>query len=107
MASFRRQSGKDSPPPKAKPTRRSPPSSPVQSKQTKHEQARDILQAFWGASNGGDIAYTAMQDGLKALKLSRKKLIILRVGLTIPEGSGTTAVRLKRAGQCLELLEIG
>lgn len=63
------------------------------------------LERFWGRSNGGQEAYAALEARLQEIPLTKDDLAHLARNLPVPESAhGTTAAKITRARQCLELL---
>ena len=73
---------------------------------TTRAQARTLLEAFWGKSNGGVEAYNACEEGLVALRLKPKDYHKLAVNLPTVL-VGTTAQKIASARNMLEDLAEG
>ncbi len=65
--------------------------------------ARELLERFWGHSNGGDVAWKECFDAMRALDLTRPQIQILR--LRLPVTTGLVGQRVKALEALLEELQ--
>ena len=68
------------------------------------EDAQAALKVFWGASNGGELAYALLESQLREFDLGTAELAQLADGLPSVQGGGTTAKKVRKAHGLLERL---
>lgn len=77
------------------------------SREERRASAKAALERFWGGSNGGNEAWGELLTALNDLGLDEQDRAFLALNLPIPETTGgTTAARIARARQCLELMGV-
>jgi len=67
-------------------------------------RATQAVYAFWGSSDGGELALNTATGALEEQKLTLSQIGALRAGLP-PAGPGTTGDRIRRIDRVLKRLE--